>query len=162
MVNRKQTKQELDSIPRQLEAYKARMLGFTFRDIAASLGYSHPSGAKYAVQAVVKRAFQETGSDYRTLGFERLELMLQKAMPRAIAGDMDALRAVVHIVNIEADMMGAKIPVIQKSKVDEKQEGRFILEWDLMEPKSSKPPNPTNKLNEPTNSNLPQLPEGNG
>jgi hypothetical protein len=161
MVNRKHTKQELDSIPRQLEAYKARMLGFTYRDIAASLGYKHPSGAKYAVQAVVKRAFQETGADYRTLGFDRLELMLQKAMPRAIACDMNALRAVVHIVNSEAAMMGANIPVQQNLKVDEKSEGKFILEWDLIPSKSSKSPKPTNELKEPTEPNPPLLPGGN-
>jgi hypothetical protein len=141
--------------PNQLDAYKARMMGFTYQDIANSLGYSHPDGARKAVQAAIKIMEIDAKNDLRNLSFHTYETLKNKYAARAFSGEIKAAYLIMALVKEEVNMMGAKEPV--KIDVSTNTKGTIIL-WDRWKPKSSKSPKPTNELKETTESNPPQFP----
>jgi hypothetical protein len=141
--------------PKQLDAYKARMMGFTYQDIANSLGYSHPDGARKAVQSAIRILQIEEKTDLRNLSFHTCETLKKQFAARAFSGEIKAAYLLMALVKEEVNMMGAKEPA--KIDVSTNTKGTIIL-WERWKPKSSKSQKSTYELKEPTDSNTPQLP----
>jgi hypothetical protein len=64
---------------RDAQAARLRAEGKTYTQIANTLGWSHASVARRAVQRALVAVVQEAGDELRTLELERLNLLLDKA-----------------------------------------------------------------------------------
>lgn len=91
---------------KQIQALNLRKAGATFAEIAAELGYSSPSGAYEAVKAALEKAFSEPAEELRQLELARLDEMQAGLWEGAIAGDPDAVNAVLRLMGHRARLLG--------------------------------------------------------
>ena len=87
-----------------------RKAGVSLADIAAELGYASASGAAEAIKAALEKTRAEPAAEYRELMAARLDELLAVAWKVALAGDMDALAAVLRIEERRARLMGLDRP----------------------------------------------------
>ncbi|MGW1433116.1 hypothetical protein ACWD6K_31410 [Streptomyces sp. NPDC002431] len=69
----------LTTAERDAAAADLRSKGWTYRRIAAQLGYNHRADAYNAVQRVLKETVREAGEELRTLELERLDALYAAA-----------------------------------------------------------------------------------
>jgi hypothetical protein len=113
---------------KQEEVYKARMLGFTFEDIALSLGYASSSGAYNVFKRAVENMMTETRKEHQRLIYRTYQFYKNKYSNRAMAGELPALNAILRILEDEVKLMGSAAPA--RLHVDNKKEERYIIDFD--------------------------------
>lgn len=110
---------------RQAKALELRALGKTYREIAKELGYSSHS----AVYGLIERAFdgdiKEGVDKVRLLELQRLDMMLEKNLLNAIAGDVKAVNAVIQIMGHRAKLLGLASP----TQIEEELRVQYINNW---------------------------------
>lgn len=70
---------------RASQACRLRMNGLSYKQIAEALGYASPSGAHEAVTRTLAATLQEAGDGLRTMEVSRLDMLLTKYIPMAMA-----------------------------------------------------------------------------
>lgn len=84
--------------------------GLQYDDIAAQLGYASKAGAWKAVTTALKRREAEAVDELRQLEGMRLDALQAAVWPAAMAGDVQAVRAVVTISERRARLFGLDAP----------------------------------------------------
>jgi hypothetical protein len=87
-----------------------RSRGYTFKRIAAELGYSGKQGAHDAVMRALDATLREPADELRWLDLKRLDLLWRGFYPRAIAGDHRATNACLQIMDRRARLLGLYAP----------------------------------------------------
>jgi hypothetical protein len=95
---------------RQVLAY--RQAGATFDQIAQKLGYSNESGARAAFRRAMERIKDDAiNSEMRELHRQRLEIALRAIWPQVIAGDFEAIKLMLKILERDAKLYGIDAPI---------------------------------------------------
>jgi hypothetical protein len=137
---RKTRREEL--LATRTRAAQLRTAGYSYLEIAKTLGYANASGAWKAVEAVRKDAIRESGRELVNLELERFDTLQRAAMTRAIGGDPSSIRAALRVMDQRARMLG-----LYKSPVDERipdaREAFAILLGGLKDRYGEPPADPT-------------------
>lgn len=107
----KVTVKRLTELEKQTKALQLRCAGVTLREIAIQLGYSHHSGAQYAVDAALKNTYIEPNEDLRKLELERLDLLMVPLFMQARQSNLGAVDRVLKIMERRARLTGLDKPV---------------------------------------------------
>jgi hypothetical protein len=95
---------------READAFRLRMEGLTFAEIARRVGYSNASAASKAVRRFLDRLGVEEAYEARTLNYERYNAMLEVLAPRIDQGDLPAIRAALTVMDRIERLFGLGIP----------------------------------------------------
>jgi hypothetical protein len=93
---------------RQRQAFELRASGLSFDAIARQLGYKNRSGTYKAWKRAMATHDEEVEL-YRDLQKIRLETVLNSVWPKVLAGDVQAGRLVVSVVETIAQLYGLEI-----------------------------------------------------
>ncbi len=107
---------------RQRKAYQMRLHGNSYHVIAKVLGYHDASGARKAAMRTEKENLREQVQTHRVIEFNRLEMLYQACLPKALAGDIKSAWMVVSIITKEADLLGGYGTQKMKEKQEEEEE----------------------------------------
>jgi hypothetical protein len=110
---RKDRREELAQ--KRIRAAQLRTAGYTYAEIARTLGYANEGGAWKAVEAVRKTAIRESGRELVNLELERFDQLQRAATSRALGGDPSAIRAALRVMDQRARMLG-----LYRSPIDER------------------------------------------
>ena len=121
-------------IPRQAEALEYRKLGYTYAQIAESLGMGCPQTAWNAVESALKATLQEAADEVRKLELERLDAMFVAAYGNAIKGDLMAQSAVLNIMKRRAALQGLDAPVKTDNKTELSSADGVLVVGPVMSP----------------------------
>lgn len=96
---------------RAQKALDLRLAGLTYRDIAESLEYADESGARKAVDRLLRKVEHEGVADLRQVEGQRLDKMQRAVWVNAVSGNLDAIKAVLQIMDRRAKLFGLNAPV---------------------------------------------------
>jgi hypothetical protein len=96
---------------RSARALELRSRGYTFKRIAAELGYSGKQGAHDAVMRALDATVREPADEFRRLDLERLDRLWRGFWPRAMAGEVRATNVCLQIMDRRARLLGLYLPV---------------------------------------------------
>jgi hypothetical protein len=108
--NSRNSPRRVKAAERQRQAMQLRIAGASFAAIARELGYAHPKGAERAIISGLRAFFREPASELLPLELERLDRMQLALWPEAIAGNVQAVMAVLRIMDRRARYMGLDAP----------------------------------------------------
>ncbi|MDV7174229.1 hypothetical protein R4144_12755 [Gordonia amicalis] len=100
-----------DERERALAALNLRRDGLPYREIAARLDYADESGARKAVSRLLDRTEAEGVAELRRLESERLDALMGGHWSAAIAGDTDAARIVLGVIDRRTKLFGLNAPI---------------------------------------------------
>jgi hypothetical protein len=95
---------------RQRQAMQLRIAGASFGAIANELGYADRKGAERAIISGLRAYFREPAQDLLPLELERLDRMQMALWPEALAGNVQAVMAVLRIMERRAKYTGLDAP----------------------------------------------------
>jgi hypothetical protein len=95
---------------RRLEALHLRLAGWDYDTIARQLGFRHRSSAYRLVQAALAARQREAAPAVRALELARLDALLERVWPRAMAGHLPAVDRVLAILDRRARLLGLHAP----------------------------------------------------
>jgi len=90
---------------RSARALELRSRGYTFKRIAAELGYSGKQGAHDAVMRALDATLREPADEFRRLDLVRLDRLWRAFYPRALTGDHRATNACLQIMDRRARLL---------------------------------------------------------
>ena len=91
---------------RQAQAVQLRKQGFSYEQIAASLGYGSKASAYKAVRTALDEVVRESAYDMVALETERLHFMLSRIWPEVEKGNLLAIDRALMILDREAKLYG--------------------------------------------------------
>jgi len=96
----------------EYEAYKLRLRGYSYQQIADELGRSRSTVHRAVVRALERRNAEIDGmvDERRQLELDRLDYMLASLQPRINEGDPQAITAGRQIVESRAKLQGLYAP----------------------------------------------------
>lgn len=103
---------------RRLEALHLRLAGWDYDTIARHLGLRHRSSAYRLVQAALAARQREAAPAVRALELARLDALLERVWPRALAGHLPAVDRVLAILDRRARLLGLHAPERAVAVVD--------------------------------------------
>ena len=102
---------------RRRRAVELRLAGATYAQIAARLDWSGPSGAHQEVARALRAG--ESGADQlRELELARLDVLQAAVWPRAVAGRLEAVDAVLSIMRRRARLLGLVAPRVAPQRIE--------------------------------------------
>ena len=104
-------------IDRERKVLEARLLGMSFDQIAASLGYASKSGAHHAYKRALQRTIQEPADEVRQQELERLDRLWRGIIDPASRGDVQAINTALRIMERRARYLGLDAPVKAQHEV---------------------------------------------
>lgn len=99
-----------DERTRQHRALKLRLEGKTWAAIAAELDYADHTGPYHAVSSLLDRQESESAQEYRQMEDMRLDALLAKYWPDALAGDLKAAEFVARLHDRRVKLHGLAAP----------------------------------------------------
>jgi hypothetical protein len=100
----------LSAYTRELRALELRLKGLSFREIATKLGYADHTGAYRAVEAGLKKGFEEPAGQVRKLELARLDSIMRPLWPKAKRGGVKAIDRILKIMERRAKLLGLDAP----------------------------------------------------
>lgn len=94
------------AVERQVRALELRRAGFTYTQIAHSIGYRGRQGAQNAVCRALMRMPNRATKEELTLDLERVDSLFARPFAAALAGDLDAVRVCLAIMERRARLLG--------------------------------------------------------
>lgn len=91
---------------KQTRAAQLRVAGYSYAEIARTLGYANESGAWKAAEAARKGALREAGSQLLDLEITRLDSLQRASMTRALGGDPASIRVALRVMEQRAKLLG--------------------------------------------------------
>lgn len=104
------TKAEVALAEKRAQALRLRLEGVTYRDIADRLGWKNQGSAYKAVQVEIQAIVAEPAEEVRLMELDRLNDMYAQLSTKRRAGDTDAIRTSLRIMERRAKMMGLDAP----------------------------------------------------
>jgi hypothetical protein len=100
-------------LERQSQAFNLRRAGLGFEDIARTVRppYRHPSGAKYAFEAAMRRRYFAPPEEMRKLELERLDALQVEFWKIAQGGSIKAHEALLKLMKRRAELEGLDKPM---------------------------------------------------
>ena len=95
---------------REERAVELRLKGKTFQQIANDLGYESRVSAYKAVMAAIKLSMREPALELVEITLQRLDALIAAVWVKAMAGDIQAVLAVLRIEKQRADILGLNAP----------------------------------------------------
>ncbi len=119
----------LNAVQRRIRVLEMTQAGQTVREIGAALGVSHGTAWNDLKRALKEYADQQTveTATLRALEQERLEQLHDAVWPKALAGNVNAVEAVLAVMTRRAKLLGLDVPV----RVDLSAEVAFHIEEAL-------------------------------
>ncbi|WP_341267048.1 hypothetical protein [Gordonia malaquae] len=114
-----------DERERAVAALNLRRDGLPYREIAARLNYADESGARKAVSRLLDRVEAEGVAELRRLESERLDALMAGHWSAAIAGDTDAARIVLGVIDRRTKLLGLNAPTAVSVGVEPVSEREF-------------------------------------
>lgn len=119
----RQQEDALLSAERRADVIARRRKGESYDDITAATGVARGTAHRWVKDALKAAAAElgEISEHYRAESFDRLTMLLNACMPRALAGSDKHISEARRIISDLSDLMGAKAPVkveIGESDVD--------------------------------------------
>ncbi|AFA74241.1 hypothetical protein GPOL_c32270 [Gordonia polyisoprenivorans VH2] len=99
-----------DERDRASTALALRIEGQPYRVIAEHLGYRDESGARKAVDRLLTRIEHERVDELRQIEGQRLDALMAGHWDAALAGDVDAARVVLGVIDRRAKLFGLNAP----------------------------------------------------
>ena len=90
---------------RKSESLRLHIAGWSYRAIAAKLGYAGPAGPKHAVTSALADIPQERGA-YRTVNLERLNTIIKVWWPRVLRRDKEAVDVILKVIDRYRAILG--------------------------------------------------------
>jgi hypothetical protein len=97
-------------VEKERRVLELRRAGYTFDDIAKTVGYASPSGAFYALSRALKRTLQQPANELREMETDRLDRLQAAVWPKALAGDNKAVDTILKIMDRRARLLGLDAP----------------------------------------------------
>lgn len=90
------------------EALKYRMMGYSFSKIAATMDLPMGTVAKYIYKALKqsRERGEKLADELITMELQRLDLLIEATLPKAIDGDLKAVDAVLKVLDRRYDLLG--------------------------------------------------------
>jgi hypothetical protein len=95
---------------RQVQALHLRLAGLSYDAIAHQLGYHHRAAAYRAVLRALTATQREAAPAVRALELARLDALLERVWPKALAGHLPAVDRVLAILDRRARLLGLQAP----------------------------------------------------
>lgn len=99
------------TLVRRADALKLRLAGDSFREIADALDFRGASGAYAAVEAALTEVVEEPTAQLRAMELARCDAMTKSLWPQVEAGDTDAIRTCLKVMERRAKLTGLDAPV---------------------------------------------------
>lgn len=106
MSESRTSERRLLAIDKQRQALELRLAGVTLSEIARMLGYKSASGVVKALDSAILRTLQQPADNVRALELTRLDRLVIALWPKALAGDSDAVRRVLDIMERRSKYLG--------------------------------------------------------
>jgi hypothetical protein len=104
-------KDDPDVIDKERQVVELRRAGATYEECARAVGYATAQGAYLAYHRALKRTLLDAGAEeMRTVESDRLERLQRAAWPNAMAGETQAINAVIRIMERRARLLGLDAP----------------------------------------------------
>jgi hypothetical protein len=104
-------KDDPDVIDKERQVVELRRAGATYEECARAVGYATAQGAYLAYHRALKRTLLDAGADeMRNVESDRLERLQRAAWPNAMAGETQAINAVIRIMERRARLLGLDAP----------------------------------------------------
>ena len=97
-------------VEKERKVLELRRAGYTFDDIARSVGYASPSGAFYALSRALTRTLQQPADELRKMESDRLDRLQMAVWARALQGDPKAVDTVLKIMDRRSRLLGLDAP----------------------------------------------------
>lgn len=102
----KYTARKLTAREKQLKALELRKRGYSYDQIALSVGYTHRSAAYKAISSLLGRLDREHGPEVLELELARLDDMQRSLATKVLIGDDKAIRTSLRIMDRRAKLLG--------------------------------------------------------
>jgi hypothetical protein len=132
--NSRNSPRRVKAAERQRQAMQLRIAGASYAAIARELGYAHPKGAERAIIAGLRAFFREPATELLPLELERLDRLQVALWPDAIAGNVQAVMAVLRIMDRRARYCGLDAPHKANITVDQHATVDINMQHALMIP----------------------------
>ncbi|TYQ11601.1 UNVERIFIED_ORG: hypothetical protein L601_001500000150 [Gordonia westfalica J30] len=100
-----------DERTRAAAALELRRTGLPYHAIADRLGYADESGARKAVTRLLDRREAEGVAELRAVEGDRLDALQAAAWDAAVAGDLDAIKTVLSVIDRRCRLFGLNAPM---------------------------------------------------
>ncbi len=102
---------DADERSKAIEAVNLRRSGLTYREISEQTGYwTDESGARHAVNRLLARHETEGVAELRAVECERLDALQRAVWAAAMTGDVDAVKAVLQVIDRRCRLLGLNAP----------------------------------------------------
>ena len=108
-VHKQQARRTL-AVERQVRVLELAKAGYTFRQIAAEVGYTNPGQAHHAFKAALKAAVRPAADEYLELELQRLDAMFVPIWGAASRGSERAQRQALALMERRAAYLGLDAP----------------------------------------------------
>ena len=109
--SRKVTPRTIENAERRRKALDMRKLGFNYQQIADKY-YNGNRGYTYRdIQKAYTDLTEEAAEEVRLLELERLDLALNKIMPKVLKGDDKAIQSLLRIMERRSKYLGLDKPI---------------------------------------------------
>lgn len=95
---------------KRARALDLRLQGWSYREIAAELGWSSSKNSYYNVMKALDDTIAEPSAQVRAMELARLDVAMRPFMMRAAEGDADALNSVLKIMDRRTRLLGLDAP----------------------------------------------------
>ena len=93
------------------KALELRKEGKSLAEIATELGYKSKQAVHEALKSALDRTLRLPADEVRELDLQRLDALLAGVWAKAIAGDLQAINAVLRIMERRAKLLGLDAPI---------------------------------------------------
>lgn len=111
---------------RARKALDMRKNGASFSNIANKLGYADESGARKAIEALLKKTTYEAVDEARKLELEKLNMLEMAIAQMVINGNLSAIDRKLRIMDRRAKLLGLDAPTNVQATVNMPTE---FIEW---------------------------------
>lgn len=116
--NSKDTHLDPDTLEKEARVLSLRRQGITFDRIAQVLGYASASGAYNAYRRACLKIIYEEVEETRKMEMDRLDNAQAKIMPAVNRGDLQAVHALIRIMERRAKLLGLDAPIKHEVEVN--------------------------------------------
>jgi len=114
-------------IDKERQVVELRRAGATYEECARAVGYATAQGAYVAYHRALKRTLLDAGADeMRQVELDRLDRLQRAAWPKAMAGEVQSIAAVIKLMERRSRLLGLDAPTKVQADVTTYEGGTDI------------------------------------